>query len=73
MGLLDFRKVLLFSLKLYCMRFLETVFQLVGIHGMVSVLSFKSTSSKLGMGEKRLGYGEGVKCTSFVVRSVKFF
>ena len=33
---------------------------------MFSVLSFKSTSSALGMGEKRLGYGKGVKSTFFL-------
>ena len=52
------------------MRFLETVFKLVEIYGMFSVLSFKSTSSELGMGEKRLGYGEGVKSTLFGVRCI---
>ena len=31
------------------MRFLKTVFELVRIYGMFSVLSFKSTSSELGM------------------------
>ena len=50
------------------MRFLETVFKLVGIFGMFSFLPFKSTSSELGMREKRLGYGEGVKSTLFGVR-----
>ena len=49
------------------MRFLEIVFKLVGIHGMFSVLSFKSMPSKLGMVEKHLGYGEGVESTLFVV------
>ena len=42
------------------MRFLETVFKLVQIYAMFPVLSFKSTSSELGMGQKSLGYGEGV-------------
>ena len=34
---------------------------------MFSVLFFKSTSSELGMGQKRLRYGEGVKSTLFGV------
>ena len=42
------------------MRFLETVFELVGIYGMFSVLSFKSASSELGISEKRFRYGEGL-------------
>ena len=66
-GLLKFRKVLLFSRKLSCRRFLETVFELVGIYGMFSVLSFKSTLSELGVDEKRLGYGDGVKSTLLLV------
>ena len=70
-GLLEFREMLLFSLKLSCIRFPETVFQLAEIYGMFSVLSFKSTSSALGMGEKRLGYGEGVKST-FLCGAVYF-
>ena len=37
---------------------------------MLYVLSFKSTSSELGMGEKGLGHGEGVKSTLFVVRCI---
>ena len=37
---------------------------------MFSVLSFKSTSSELGMNEKRLGYGKGVKSTLFVVQCI---
>ena len=48
------------------MRFLETVFKLVEIYGLFSVVSFKSTSSELGVGEKGLGYGEGVKSALFV-------
>ena len=52
------------------MRFLETVFKLVEIHRLFSVLSLKSTSSELGMSEKRLGYGEGVKSTLFGVRCI---
>ena len=52
------------------MRFLETVFKLVEIYGLFSVVSFKSTSSELGVGEKGLGYGEGVKSALFVVRCV---
>ena len=62
--------MLLFPLKLSCMKFLETVFELVWINGMLYVLSFKSTSSELGMGEKGLGHGEGVKSTLFVVRCI---
>ena len=42
------------------MRFLETVFELVRIYGMFYVLSLKSTSSELGIGGKRFGYGEGL-------------
>ena len=37
---------------------------------MFSVLSFKSTPSELGMNEKRLGYGKGVKSTLFVVQCI---
>ena len=52
------------------MRSLETVSKLVEIYGMFSSLSFKSTSSELGIGEKRLGYDEGVRSTLFGVRCI---
>ena len=52
------------------MRFLETVFKLIEIYAMFSVLSFKSTSSELGMGQKSLGYGEGVKSILFGVQCI---
>ena len=41
------------------MRFLETVFELVGIYGMF----FCPTSSELGMVEKHLGYSADIKST----------
>ena len=52
------------------MRFLETVFKLVEIYAVFYVLSFKSASSELGMGQKSLGYGEGVKSILFGVQCI---
>ena len=73
-GLLELHEVfLLFSPKLSCMRSLETVFKLVGIYEMFSVLSFKSTSSELGMGEKPFRYDERVKSTLIVMRCTSSF